>query len=85
MKIPRENFPQEFFIELIGDPHLEGRLTVNQIRQGYSVEVDLVFFESKKIFRHLTILYGLESSTEAMDQGTQFLSSYLRAQKKQRT
>lgn len=73
-----EEFPQEFFIPFSGDDFFEGRLTVNLLGQKYCVEIDLIQKESKKIWKHITILYGLENKQEAIDQGVQKLSDALK-------
>jgi hypothetical protein len=73
-----EEFPQEFFVPLTGEHFFEGRLTVNLLGQKYCVEIDLIQSESKKIWKHLTILYGLESKQEAIDHGMQKLAEMLK-------
>lgn len=73
-----EEFPQEYFVPLSGDTFYEGRLTVNLLGQKFCVEIDLIQKESKKIWKHLTILYGLENKQEAIDNGMQKLSELLK-------
>jgi hypothetical protein len=74
----RHEFPKEYLIAFDGHNFLEGRLTVNAIGEHFSVEIDIVFIESKKIYRHIDILYHQQSVQEALDNGVQSLSFYLK-------
>lgn len=78
MSIPKE-YPAEYWVELAQLPHLLGRLTVIKIGQQFNVELDLVLKESRKIFRHLDILYNLPAFDEALDLGYQQMAKKLRA------
>jgi hypothetical protein len=70
-------FPLELFIELKGNPDLEGRLTITKTNRGFHVGVDLIFSESKKIFRSLGFVTGIEELEEARDRGFQELTMAL--------
>lgn len=73
-----KDYPCEYFVPFEGDDFHEGRLTVNFVNQSHCVEVDLIQKESKKILRHLNTLYRLDSEQEALDQGMQELSLFLK-------
>lgn len=72
-----QEYPLDFFVPLTNNENLEGRLTINKLGDSYSVEIDIVLKESKKIWRHVDILYHRESKEDAIDQGVSRLSKYL--------
>ena len=73
------NFPKEFYLELTNNDNLLIRVVVNKSNIDFSHEVDIVFKESKKIFRHVGREYGHEDERESLDQAvikaTKFLAS----------
>lgn len=71
-------FPCELFVPFEGDDFHEGRLTINLLKKGFSVDVELVQKESKKIVKAITSLYELDSEQEACDRGMQELASFVR-------
>jgi len=72
-----EEYPQDYFIKLEQNEFQVGRLTLNLLGDQFSVEIDIVQKESKKIFRHVGILYNLSEKDEAIDAGVQHLSHFL--------
>jgi hypothetical protein len=74
----KQDYPREYFIELVGNPELIGRLTLIQTRRGIYVDVDLLFDESKKIFRPMGQLGPFLENDDAREQGFQFLATSLR-------
>lgn len=77
MRIQPE-YPCEMFVPFEGDDFHEGRLTVNLLKNGFSVDVELVQKESKKIVKPIKTLYDLDSEQEACDRGMQELASFVR-------
>ena len=75
------DYPKELFIELRGEQDFVGRLTVNKFSKNYGVEIDVVHRESKKIFRHVDILYGQISEEEATKNGLQRFADFLKSVK----
>lgn len=75
-------FPAEFFIKLEGQEFLLGRLSINKMNSSFWVEVDIVQKESKKIWAHVTDLYGIAELDEAIDRSVQALSDFLKSKSK---
>jgi hypothetical protein len=71
------DFPKDFFVPINGEFSREGRLCVNKLDNGYCVEVDVVFIESKKIWFHVGAWYGLEDLHAAIEMGNRKLSFFL--------
>lgn len=74
----KPEYPHELFVPFEGDDFYEGRLTINSLKKGFSVEVELVQKQSKKIVRPIIVLYELDSEQEACDRGMQELASFVR-------
>lgn len=72
-----KEFPVEHYIELENNPYLLGRITINQVKERFHAEVDIIHKESHKIFKHVAMLYDEQSSEEALIVGVQRLRSYL--------
>jgi hypothetical protein len=73
----KEEFPQEYYVDISNNDSLLGRVSVNKIKSHFSCEVDIVFKESRKIFKHIGQGFDYEDKTEAIDQGVMKLSSFL--------
>ncbi|MGZ3809946.1 MAG: hypothetical protein ACXVLQ_19210 [Bacteriovorax sp.] len=73
-----KEFPAEFFVKLEGQDFLLGRLSINKMNASYWVEIDIVQKESKKIWAHVTDLYGIAELDEAVDRSVQALSDFLK-------
>lgn len=71
------NFPKEHYIKFESDPYREGRIIVTKLHDGFSVEVDVVQKESKKIWYHVGQYYKLPSENEAVEEGVQRLIEFL--------
>ncbi|MCB9092983.1 MAG: hypothetical protein H6620_10540 [Halobacteriovoraceae bacterium] len=72
-------FPIIKKIELVNlRPYYEGRITVDQLKKEFTVEVCLVHAESQKIFQFVDQLYGFDDPKDALDSGVQRLSQYLK-------
>ena len=50
------------------------------MEKSFSVEIDVVQKESRKIFKHVDILYHFEDEQEAIDAGVQRLSQFLKGE-----
>lgn len=72
-----KEYPQEFYINLENNENLQGRISVNLISQKFCYEVDIVFRESKKIFKHVGREYDFEDEKDAVDHGVMYLSKFL--------
>jgi hypothetical protein len=70
-------FPTEKYIDLENNPYLLGRITVNQVRDDFNAEVDIIHRESHKIFKHVDIIYRQPSAEEALIVGVQRLRTFL--------
>ncbi|MCR9203939.1 MAG: hypothetical protein NXH75_05150 [Halobacteriovoraceae bacterium] len=77
--ILKNDYPSEHFVPLDGEPYLIGRLILNKVHNGLSVEIDIVQKEGLKIFKSIDRLYGIESDHEAIDLGVQKLSEFLKS------
>ncbi len=73
-----DEYPQDYFLELENNEFFIGRITINFVDNMFTTEIDIVQKESKKIFRHVGILYRLRDKDEAIDRSVQFLSDFLR-------
>lgn len=73
-----KEYPCELFVPFDGDDFHEGRLTINLLKKGFSVDVELVQKESRKIVKPIKTLYGLDSEQEACDRGMQELATFVR-------
>ena len=72
------SYPKEFYIKLENNEHLLGRLTLNMSSSLLHVEIDIVFEETKKIYKHIYVLYNQVDENEAINNALQFFSNYLR-------
>jgi hypothetical protein len=70
-------FPAEKYIDLENNPYLLGRIIVNQVKDDFNAEVDIIHRESHKIFKHVDIIYGQPSFEEALIVGIQKLRTFL--------
>lgn len=77
VEIRNPQFPREILVPLESHLHLLGRLTLNLVHDGVTVEVEIVQKEGRKIWAMVDRLYRIESDDEAMDLGVQRLSDYL--------
>jgi len=74
------HYPRELYLEIQNNPHLLGRLTLVKGESCFHVEVDLVFEESKKIYRHIASLFNQLEEQEAIDLAMQSFAKFLRGQ-----
>ena len=75
-------YPVEKYIELENNPYLLGRITLNQVKEEFTAEVDIIHRESHKIFKHVTIIYRQQSAQEALILGIQSLRHFLESLEK---
>lgn len=68
-----DEYPKEYFVE-IGDTARLARLLIYKLEKDFSVELDIIFKESRKIERHIDILYKIESVEDAIHRGYEHLS-----------
>jgi hypothetical protein len=71
------DFPVEKYIELENNPYFLGRITINQVKENYHAEIDIIHKESHKIFKHVDIVYNQYSAEEALIVGVQRLRLFL--------
>jgi hypothetical protein len=71
------DFPHEKYIDLENNPYLIGRITLHHVKDQYHAEVDIIYKESHKIFKHVDIVYHQHSSEEALIVGVQRLRLFL--------
>lgn len=76
-----DGFPKEHFIEIVNEPDFLGRITINKIREKFNSEIDIVQSESRKIFKHVTIIYNKDEYQDALDSSVQLLAKFLRNEK----
>lgn len=76
-------FPKDFFVPISGEEHKLGRLCLNRTSKGFHIEVDIVFSETKKILKHIDILYfGLDfEKDEVIQRGIQRLATFLKSRR----
>ena len=63
------DYPKDFFIPFENDDYKEGRLTINLLEATFSVEIDIVQKDSRKIYHHIGLLTKIESEQEAIEAG----------------
>lgn len=71
------SYPVEKYIELENNPYLLGRISVNQVKENFNAEIDIIHKESHKIFKHVDIVYNQPSAEEAVIVGVQRLRKFL--------
>lgn len=60
------NSVKEIFIPFENDPFRMGRLSLFNTHQGFEVQIDIVFEETRKIFAHIGIIKHSDE-TEAIE------------------
>ena len=74
-----EEYPQDYFLKIDNEPNFVGRITLNKRDIDlFDVEVDVVHKESKKIFHHVEILYGISDKNEAINSAIFKLAKFLK-------
>ena len=72
-----EEYPQDYFVKIENEEHHIGRITVNKAKY-FNIEIDIVQKDSKKIFKHVDMLFDIDDKTEAIDSGVQVLAKFLK-------
>ncbi len=72
-----KDFPVEKYIDLENNPYLMGRITINQVKENFNAEIDIIHRESHKIFKHVDIVYNQYSAEEALIVGVQRLRNFI--------
>lgn len=72
-----KEFPVEKYIELENNPYLMGRITINQVKDNFNAEIDIIHKESHKIFKHVDMVYNQYSAEEALIVGVQRLRDFI--------
>ncbi len=75
-----KDFPKEFFVEIETDDFREGRISVNQIEDGFMAEIDIVQIETRKIWKHVKSIFGRESAHDALEDASYYLGKFLRGE-----
>ena len=73
----RVEYPQDFFVNIENDDYRMGRITLNLHGQTFTVEIDIVQKESRKIWHHVDTLYKIEDRDHALQEAVQRLSQFL--------
>jgi hypothetical protein len=73
-----DEFPKEFYIDLIGDSFLLGRIIISKTHKDFMVELDLITKESRKIYKHLNTFFSNVDEREIVDDAVLALRNYLR-------
>ena len=76
----RNNFPKEYYIELAGNPDLEGRVVIfltGHELDCYRFEIDIVTVENKKIWKHIGSDFSKDFQ-EALDLSVQRLANFVK-------
>lgn len=71
------SYPVEKYIELENNPYLLGRISINQVKENFNAEIDIIHKESHKIFKHVDIVYNQPTAEEAVIVGVQRLRRFL--------
>lgn len=79
------SYPVEKYIELENNPYLLGRISINQVKEEFNAEIDIIHKESHKIFKHIGIVYNQYSAEEALIVGVQKLRQFLERVEKEHT
>jgi len=74
----RIEYPQDFFVNIDNEESRLGRITLNLHGEAFTVEIDIVQKESRKIWHHVDTLYKVDSRDDALQMGVQRLSQFLR-------
>jgi hypothetical protein len=77
----KNEFPKEFYLELTNNDNLLARVVINKSNKDFHYEIDIVFKESRKIFRHIGREYGLDDERDALDQAVIKASRFLNSLK----
>ena len=77
IKCTMSSYPQEKYIDLENNPYLMGRISINQVREQFHADVDIIHRESHKIFKHVEIVYNQHTAEEALITGVQRLRQFL--------
>ncbi len=70
-------FPKEFYLDLENNDNLLARIVVGKYKDSFNFEADIVFKESRKIFKHVGSQYDFPDEREALDQGVIKISKFL--------
>jgi hypothetical protein len=70
------DYPKDFFIPFEKGSYKEGRLIINFHEQAFSVEIDILQKDSRKIFYHVALMTSFESEHEAIEAGIFKLKSF---------
>ncbi len=70
-------FPKEYYLNLENNDNLLARIIVNKYKSAFSFEADIVFKESRKIFKHVGSQFNFDEERDALDQGVIKVSNYL--------
>lgn len=76
----RIEYPQDFFVNIDNEESRLGRITLNLHGDTFTVEVNIVQKESRKIWHHIDTLYKVENRDHALQMGVQRLSQFLRGE-----
>jgi hypothetical protein len=79
------SYPVERYIDLENNPYLLGRVMINQVKDDFNAEVDIIHRESHKIFKHVGMIYGQHSAEEAIICGIQKLRQFLETVEKEQS
>ena len=72
-----DSLPLEKYIELENDPYYLARITVNQYKSTFHVELDIIHKETHKIYKHLGRFYDFSDMDDALETGYQRLKDLI--------
>lgn len=76
----RIEYPQDFFVNIESELNRLGRITLNLHGETFTVEIDIVQKDSRKIWHHVDTLYKLDDRDNALQLGVQRLSQFLQGE-----
>jgi hypothetical protein len=76
-RIGDEIYPKEHLIELKGNPHHVGRITISKMKTEFAADIDIILKESHKIFHHVDALFHYDEEVEVLNSAIQRLSEFV--------
>lgn len=76
----RIEYPQDFFVNIESELNRLGRITLNLHGETFTVEIDIVQKDSRKIWHHVDTIYKIDDRDNALQLGVQRLSQFLQGQ-----
>jgi len=71
-----ESYPKEYFIKLVDNPSLLGRILISKTQKNFMVELDLVLAKGKKIYKHIDLFFSRSGEEEVLSEAIFTLKTY---------